>query len=188
MINRISLHLTDYILAKGRIEDSEYSIYRYGFALSIEAILVTSFCLILALFGGINMFIYGITFFLTFIPLRRYGGGYHLAKFRNCFFLSTISYGSILLGASYLKANLYVVSFSYALLFFLYLIGPIFTSKDKFNNERKRICQVRFHLTLLVIGIVMSLLYIEGYNGCVTVISLTLVLNAVSLIFKAKHI
>lgn len=85
-MDRIAKGLTDYVIRKGMIEETERNIYEYGFTLTMEVGLFVLVSLFLTLY--LHMFVEGVLFFVIFAPLRSYAGGLHLEKYHSCFVLS----------------------------------------------------------------------------------------------------
>lgn len=173
MVSRLARIMTDIIAADDSFEQDEYDIYKYGFTLLIEIFLVTIVSVILACIMG--KFEQCVVFFLAFIPLRRYGGGYHLSSFKKCFLLSVIVYETVLLATTYVKPNLYLAIENYIVLFLLFLIGPTFNQpklKIKYQNK--------YRLLLLIIGITFIIMYKLGNDLNAVVIFLALLLSAIS--------
>ena len=85
-MNYLSKKLTAYILRKGLISQENTDAYEYGFLYLLE-VLVSLFCsIIIAVF--LNAEVECLLFFLFFIPLRSYSGGFHTNHYISCLILS----------------------------------------------------------------------------------------------------
>lgn len=91
----LARHLTDYVIRKGIVNETDRKIYEYGFVLFSEVGLFVMFCLIATVY--LHMYVEGVFFFLVFAPLRSYAGGLHLEKFWSCFILSCLTFSIVLL-------------------------------------------------------------------------------------------
>lgn len=178
MVSKLAKSMTDFISDDDVFDRAEYDIYKYGFTLMIEILLVTIVSVFLAcLMGKLQQC---IVFYLAFIPLRRYGGGYHLSSFRKCFLLSVSVYELILLAATYLKLNSYLLIVNYIIIFLLFIIGPSFNETINFDNSRKKKYKLKYRLILLIIGIIFIIMYKNNDELNAGVIFMTLLLNTVS--------
>lgn len=102
-MNHISKKLTNYILLKGVIEENDFEIYQYGFQRFLELSINIMCSIIIAIL--LNMKLECIVFFLFFIPLRSYSGGFHMEHYLSCLFLSCLSLTSILCIVKYFSAT-----------------------------------------------------------------------------------
>lgn len=121
---KIAQKLTNFILDKKLIQADDYEVYQYGFQSFLEISINILCSIIIAVI--LDMKLECIIFFLIFIPLRSYNGGFHLDKYYACLFFSCISLGSILFIVKYLTPPLYVSLILYLLSLLLILsIGPV---------------------------------------------------------------
>ena len=115
-MQRLALALAKYILNKEIISEENYDVYLYGFQSFLEISLNVIFSIFIALF--LHMEIECILFFLFFIPLRSFNGGFHLENYYVCLFFSCITLVCILLIVKYYCFNT-IASF---ILFFVSMI------------------------------------------------------------------
>lgn len=93
-MQRLSIWLTDYVIRKDVVKEEERAIYEYGFQAALETILSLFLSILIAI--PLNMVVEGILFFVVFIPLRSYAGGFHLEHYISCLLLSCITYSGVL--------------------------------------------------------------------------------------------
>lgn len=88
-MEKLSIKMANLLVKKKYIEEKMYSIYQYGLqmALEIGCSFITSI-IICCLWGKV---IEGIIFFVVFIPLRSYLGGFHMKSYWVCYICSCIS-------------------------------------------------------------------------------------------------
>lgn len=98
-MQRLAVILTKYIFKKGIISEKYYDVYLYGFQSFLEILLNVICSIFIALF--LHMEIECILFFLFFIPLRSYNGGFHLENYYACLFFSCLTLVCILLIVKY---------------------------------------------------------------------------------------
>jgi len=103
-MQRLAVTLTKYIFKKGIISAENYDVYLYGFQSFLEILLNVICSIFIALF--LHMEIECILFFLFFIPLRSYNGGFHLENYYACLFFSCLTLVCILLIVKYYCFNI----------------------------------------------------------------------------------
>lgn len=128
-MNQISKKLTNYILVKGVIEEDDFEIYQYGFQRFLE-LSINIICSIIIAFL-LDMKLECIVFFLFFIPLRSYSGGFHMEHYLSCLFLSCLSLTGILCIVKYFSL---VPLFSCIMYFFSLMVIKIIGSVDHPNR------------------------------------------------------
>lgn len=81
----------DRLADRGVIQEKDVPVYRYG----LEAIYSSTLELVSILFLAVILgnFWQTVAFFLAFIPLRVYAGGYHASTRLRCFLVSLVVYG-----------------------------------------------------------------------------------------------
>lgn len=89
----------------GIVRQEDIAIYRYGFDALFTALLqMTSiFCLAIVVGNFFETFL----FFLAFIPLRIYAGGYHAGTRLKCYLLSLANYGVFSLALLFVPGAFY---------------------------------------------------------------------------------
>ncbi|MDD2959477.1 MAG: accessory gene regulator B family protein [Lachnospiraceae bacterium] len=184
MINRVAHYLTRYIMIQGKIEESEYPVYHYGFVLFIEMFIVILACILIGCCGGKRTFLHGMLFLAMFVPLRRYGGGIHMGKFQNCFLLSVIVYGIVIWGEKYIPRGSGSLYLNYTLICISLYLGPVFTERHKFSDRKKKGYVVKFNVALAVIAFLNGFFYYTGRSDCITILAMTLTTNLISNITK----
>lgn len=88
MIERIVDSFVEKQFSSGIMQEKDMSVYRYGYTLMLESIINFLFSMIIAMFlGEIKAF---LVFFMLFVPLRSFCGGYHAKKAWQCIGLSNV--------------------------------------------------------------------------------------------------
>lgn len=180
-MERISKRLTDYILAKGVIEESESEIYQYGFQRFMELSINIICSIIIAVL--LDMKLECIAFFLFFIPLRSYSGGFHMEHYVSCLLLSCLSLAGILCIVKYFSATplfsciLFLVS-----LVVIKVIGSVDHPNRSVNEEDNQFFNKRANIILLVSLIIFIALLLSSYTRYLLLESLVFTLMSVSLI------
>lgn len=93
-MEKIAERLVKRLLRENMISESMMEIYQYGLVrlLEIGCAVLTSFVICL----GMGMLKEGILFFLFFIPLRSYLGGFHMEKYWQCYIMSCFTLLAVL--------------------------------------------------------------------------------------------
>lgn len=94
-MEKIANRIAKILLREKRIEESMLEIYQYGLVRMLElgGAVLTSLLLCLAM----GMIKEGITFFVFFMPLRSFLGGFHLKKYWQCYMMSCFTLLAVLL-------------------------------------------------------------------------------------------
>ena len=82
-MDRIALSISNTLAENNIIKKEDVAIYKYGILLFLTSALEIGIILILSLFIG--NFIETIIFFVAFLPIRVYAGGYHADTKLRCF-------------------------------------------------------------------------------------------------------
>lgn len=89
MISKISGIITEKLLTKGCITESDKELYEYGFFLLLSYSFFFSVTIVFGLF--FRKLRESILFYISFSILREYAGGYHAKKEITCFISTTCS-------------------------------------------------------------------------------------------------
>ena len=122
MISKLSVSLTDKLIARGNVSESERELYIDGFFMFLSHLMYLVLACVFGLVFG--CFLESIIFYIAFQLIRRYAGGYHADKEIKCEIFSALSviasvaiikltkvysFGSALLGTALLCAVLIFV-------------------------------------------------------------------------------
>lgn len=89
MISKLSDYVTEKLLSSGIIGDEDKELYVYGLFMLISHLM---FFIITCIFGLIlKCPLESIIFYIAFMLIRRYAGGYHAATETRCDILTTLS-------------------------------------------------------------------------------------------------
>lgn len=125
----LSERIIQYIENMYVIEEKQKEILKFGIQSSLEIglnIIVSMIALCL-----LHMFWKGIFFFLVFIPLRTYSGGYHADTYLRCLFFSTGTLVLVMLISKYTE-----LAYGTMLLFLIILSIVIWRIAPVINTER----------------------------------------------------
>ena len=158
----ISGTIANTLWTQGIIQEEDIDTCKYGLDVFISSAFEILSILIIAAFVG--NFFEAVLFFVAFIPLRVYAGGYHAATKIKCYLISVGVYGvftmlmNVLSHELYLMANMSVAIFS---LIAVLIAAPVIHKNKTLNDiERKYyrkfsilICSIETTLILLLTSI-----------------------------------
>lgn len=129
----------DQLQEMGIIRKDEIAIYRYGFDALFTALLqlVSIFCLAIV----VGNFFETLLFFLAFIPLRIYAGGYHANTRLKCYLLSLTNYGLFSLALLLIPGDLYFMVILFGCIFSCVIVlkyAPIVHANRKVSDDSKK--------------------------------------------------
>ena len=139
--------MIDSLLRKLEIPENDLPYYQYGVVSLLELISVQFLCILWAAFR--HQITDYLIFYLLFLILRKYGGGFHFKEFLPCFITSVIS----IIGILELMQHIYLGIFPSALII---LISPVPSvvetlSKKEFQLRKRRLTIIAGILELLII-------------------------------------
>ncbi len=180
-MKKLAQLLTKYIVSKGIVADSEASVYAYGFQMGLELLFNLIVSIIIALI--LDMLPEAAIFFIVFIPIRSYAGGFHFNSYFWCFLLSIITYWFVLYFSQFLSLEIGLqVSINIVLLSVIYLLFPVQNVRRILDTDEKKYFAKK--LRWLLVG--NHILNIGlGYWKCKSlhnVMSLTLVLIVITMV------
>lgn len=180
-MERLSIKLTDYILARGVIEESEFEIYQYGFQRFLELSINIMCSIIIAVL--LDMKLECIVFFLFFIPLRSYSGGFHMKRYISCLLLSCLSLAGILCIVKYFSVTplfsciLYVISLAV-----IKVVGSVDHPNRSVDEEDNLFFNKRANIILFISFIIFIVLLLSGSSRYLLLEALVFALMSISLI------
>ncbi len=180
-MDRLSRKLTNYILIKGVIEESDFEIYQYGFRRFLElAINIMCSAVIAALLG---MGFECILFFSFFIPLRSYSGGFHMKHYISCLVLSCLSLTGILCIVKYFSpAPLFSFILYFISLVLIKTIGPVDHPNRSVDEEDNSFFNKHTNIILLMSSVIFIFFVLLNDTRYLFLEALVFVLVSISLL------
>lgn len=160
MKNSISIYISNLLVEQSIIKKEDADVCRYGIEFFIVSVLEILSILILSLFLG--NFSETLFYFIAFIPLRLYAGGYHADSKLKCYIILIAVYVAftVLLKIIPTSCYTYIELFSIILTVIMILkFAPIVSSKKNINEKEtafyRKVCiWIMFiELAVLIIGI-----------------------------------
>lgn len=106
-MEKISRKIVQCIDENITLDNSQKEIINFGLQATLE-ISLNLLISILVLFE-LHMIKEGVVFFLVFIPLRKYSGGYHADTYIKCFIISILTLITIMKGSNVLELSYIIV-------------------------------------------------------------------------------
>lgn len=158
-MNYLSKKLTAYILRKGLISQENTDAYEYGFLYLLE-VLVSLFCsIIIAVF--LNAEVECLLFFLFFIPLRSYSGGFHTNHYISCLILSCcLLFSGLFLVKHVTISPIISISLILISIGLLKLIGPVDHPDREVESSENDIFIKKSNITYLLSIAIACLFFI----------------------------
>lgn len=181
MMERIAKRLTAYIIGKGIVAESEEKIYLYGFQMGLE--LISNLIVSILIAMKMDMLPQAAIFFIVFIPIRSYAGGFHFEKYLHCFILSVVTYVGVLELSQILTivGKIHVVADVVLLILVRYLF-PVQNVRRMIDEDEKRYFSKKLKRILVTDFVLITVLLVLKKENLLAVVSLTLVLIVVSMI------
>lgn len=162
------------------LSESQKEIAKYG----IQGVFEIGSNLIISvlILWQMHMVLEGIVFFLVFIPVRMFSGGYHMESYIGCFIFSIITLIGVLKGAEMISLNRAVLYAAIILMavVILRLAPVIHPNRPVSQRERQRI-RKRLKLSLLIILFVAGVFLILQKNQWCSIIFLDFLLLTIML-------
>ncbi len=155
-------------LSDGAIEQKEISIYQYGYLLLFETMMnIVAGIVVGVLFQQLCAV---ILFWIGYIPLRSYAGGWHASTFFRCFLASNIGLimAVIVIKNFDIPVNAVSILVDALSIFIIYMCAPVDTKSKPLDVEEKKKYK-RMTLIILVTHIVVSILWCEIWEVLICV-------------------
>lgn len=156
-MNLLATRLTNRLVKVGAVSSDSADIYIYG----LEVLFSSLFSTILLLLIGtlLGFFVETVTFFIVFISLRSFTGGFHANTYLLCMSITSIIYISVIIASIYVAIGEYV----YIVVFPLGMISIIAKApvrnpnKPLTHNEynRHKVISIIVYLTIIGVGLLL---------------------------------
>lgn len=180
-MEHLSKKLTNYILLKGVIEENDFEIYQYGFQRFLELAINIMCSAIIAVL--LDMELECIMFFLFFIPLRSYSGGFHMDHYISCLFLSCLSLTGILCIVKHFSAApLFSCILYFSSLAVIKIIGSVDHPNRSVDDEDNLFFNKRANIILLMSFIIFIFFLLSNNTRYLLLEALVFNLASISLL------
>lgn len=159
-------NIADKQIQKKQIPESDIEIYKYGYKLLFEKILI--FILIIFIAFVLKAWKEILLFYIAFVPIRVYSGGYHAKKTVSYMALSSFLLIFNIITVHKLNTvytGIYPVVLELVLFMVLYSICPVETENRKISSSEKRYFHKMVSGIYLIEIIIETLLLYFGYSS-----------------------
>lgn len=181
MIDKIVNLFLQHQLNMESIQKEDVSVYRYGYTLMLEGIVNMFVALLIAiLLEEVKVF---FCFFLLFMPLRSFCGGYHAKKAWQCVVLSnTVVVLASILSKQLEFSNIVAVVLEIICFLVIFIFSPVESKNKKLSEKEKKYYKI-YAIGILVFEIILeSIFFIVQWKRLVYLVVLVHLIQAVSLV------
>ena len=144
------------------VSENDLPYYHYGLVTVLETASVQLFWYLLGLLSGTSSTDY-LIFYIIFLLMRKYGGGFHFRDFLPCFITSILSLRGILELLQYIRLEILPCTLISSLsLLFIFLIAPVPSIAEDFTTEELRIRKYKLlHIIWIMEVFIIFLAFIK---------------------------
>lgn len=180
MIRHISKSLTNLLSKNNIIDENKKDIYTYGYEIMISNLLGLSITLVLG--AIISNVWYAVLFYIAFVSVRQFTGGFHANSYLSCNIIFTATVALVLIASSALtmccSSYYYAIVFS-AHIIILFCFSPVDNKhKPLSQREKKKHKKTGIALSLFwcVVAVVFRFLWLQAS------VTITVTLVAISVL------
>lgn len=165
MEHKVAVKLCRHLIDNQTIEKEYEDVYTYGLELLISFIISTSIILVIGL--AINRIAETLIYFLVFISLRQFSGGYHADTYLRCKISTVLTYVLIIVLSEVTRLSIphYILLFPLAMV--LLLQGPVENPNKpmtSYQHDRNKVISIAIFLLLFSISLIMFLLQYKMHS------------------------
>lgn len=183
MIDQISAQIAHKLLTVQAFDEKDLPLYQYSLHVLLGTLLNYSAFIIVGLLFG--MFWENVAIIISFSIIRKFAGGYHADKYRNCFLGSiVIDIACLLIVKSITGVGVHILIGITALSFMLICIcSPVEHKNKQLNPKEKRVFKlVAIALSGVFFLASLILLFIESYVTISVAMEVGIVLSSILMI------
>ena len=190
MISNLSKKVVKKLIDSGNITSSERELYEYGIFILMSNILYIVITAILGLVFG--LFYQSLLFFIVFMVIRQYAGGYHASTELRCEIFTTLCILASIIIMRLISGNLsfvVVLGLTAFLSILIFVFAPIDTDEKTLDEvELKIFCKRTKLILIIIVAVIIVSFYFEIKVICIPC-CMSLILEGVLLIAgKVKKI
>ena len=180
--------VTDWLVAGGSIKEEDREVYEFGLDNLFSTLI--NFIIIMCLGLLLGMALQSIVFYVSYLALRVYAGGYHADKPMTCFFTSIIIVIPCLLAIRSQQIwNVPEVSFALlaGAIAVLVLIAPVGNKNKMLDALEKVVYRRRLLRNLAIISVIMVIFFVLSlYEYSAAVLCGILLSTVIAVVGKIK--
>lgn len=179
------------ILCEDEKHTDNYELYEYA----IYIILSSAFHMATVIVLGLvfNLLTESLVFYLSFIVIRKFAGGYHAKTPVRCYLFSFASNIIILCLVKWLSSinTLFIfifIIFELLCVVLILLISPLDTENNPLNGQEKKMYRMLTSIITILIFIISSLCFFKGYRNIGSSMICGVVMSALVLLMRKIQI
>lgn len=179
------------ILCEDEKHTDNYELYEYA----IYIILSSAFHMATVIVLGLvfNLLTESLVFYLSFIVIRKFAGGYHAKTPVRCYLFSFASNIIILCLVKWLSSinTLFIfifIIFEFLCVVLILLISPLDTENNPLTGQEKKMYRMLTSIITILIFIISSLCFFKGYRNIGSSMICGVVMSALVLLMRKIQI
>lgn len=180
MISKLSEKITNTLVEKNTISEDDRELYEYGFFMLFSNLY---FIVITCIFGLIfGVFFESLIFFISFMLIRKYAGGYHAKTETRCQIVSTLSILISILVIRFVNFDdisvilLAITAISSILIF---AFAPLDTPEKPLSKNEKKHFRTISYIILVVLDILFLIAYFFNWNGVFVSVAVAIIFESI---------
>lgn len=180
MISTLSKKTTNALIKNQSISEDDRELYEYGFFMLFSNLYFT---VITCLFGMIfDVLFESLIFFVSFMLIRKYAGGYHAKTEVQCQIFSTVSIILSILVIRYANLDriavfLLVLTAIASVLIFAF--APLDTPEKPLSKNEKKHFRTISYIILVVLDILFLIAYFFNWNGVFVSVAVAIIFESI---------
>ena len=184
-MEKLSQRIVNFIAANTVLEETQKEIIAFG----IQSVLEIGLNVIVSMLilWKLHMLKEGIFFFLIFIPLRKYSGGYHADTYLSCFLFSIATLVLVVVGSQFIKLpEIILLIFVAVLSCVMWRIGPACVEGRPVSEREYHVFRNKLKKTtgiIIILAIVLVLLeqklLLNVMFLCMSLVCITLIMGKI---------
>ncbi|WP_418841292.1 accessory gene regulator B family protein [Ruminococcus sp.] len=179
------------ILCENEKHTDNYELYEYAIYILLSSAFHIATVIVLGLV--FNLLTESLVFYLSFIAIRKFAGGYHAKTPTRCYLFSIVSNMIMFYLIKWLNGacTLFVYLFMMIGLFCLVeilLISPLDTENNPLTGQEKKMYRMLTSIITILIFIISSLCFFKGYRNIGSSMICGVVMSALVLLMRKIQI
>lgn len=183
MISTISEKIALFLCDNNK-ENENYELYNYGIFVLLSTVFHVLTIAVIGIFFG--MFLESVVFYLSFIAVRKFAGGYHAKNSTNCY-ISSIVFSCALLFLIMQSGNFpsFVTPLILALsAVIIFIFAPVEHENKPLSKKEKSVYKLMASCTTMILIVVYVILSVNGQSQFSASIAFGVLLSAFVVILK----
>ena len=179
------------ILCEDEKHTDNYELYEYAIYIILSSALHMATVIVLGLV--FNLLTESLVFYLSFIVIRKFAGGYHAKTPVRCYLFSFASNIIILCLVKWLSSinTLFIfifIIFELLCVVLILLISPLDTENNPLTGQEKKMYRMLTSIITILIFIISSLCFFKGYRNIGSSMICGVVMSALVLLMRKIQI